>query len=40
MYNLISLDEDLSKCENCSFVIKKIDDKQFTINTGDKKCGK
>lgn len=40
MHKLISLDEDLSKCENCSFVIQKIDDKWFTINEGNRKCGK
>jgi len=40
MHKLISLDKDLSKCENCSFVIQKIDDKWLTINEGDRKCGK
>lgn len=40
MHKLINLDEDLSKCENCNFVIQKIDDKWFTINEGDSKCGK
>lgn len=40
MHKLINLDEDLSKCENCSFVFQKIDDKWFTINEGDRKCGK
>ncbi len=40
MHKLISLGEDLSKCENCSFVIQKIDDEWFTINEGDSKCGK
>lgn len=38
MHKLISLDDDLSKCENCSFVIQKIDDKWFTINTDNKNC--
>ncbi|PQP78692.1 hypothetical protein C6B38_04470 [Spiroplasma sp. ChiS] len=39
-HNLMIVDVDLQKCLNCSFTIQKIDDKWFTINTGDNNCGK
>ncbi|QED25632.1 hypothetical protein [Spiroplasma citri] len=39
-HNLMIVDVDLQKFLNCSFTIQKIDDKWFTINTGDNNCGK
>ncbi|MBW3059433.1 MAG: hypothetical protein CXB60_10525 (plasmid) [Spiroplasma poulsonii] len=39
-HNLIIVDVDLQKCLNCSFVIQKIDEEWFTINTGHKNCDK
>ncbi|WP_168226814.1 hypothetical protein [Spiroplasma poulsonii] len=39
-HNLMIVDVDLQKCLNCSFTIQKVDDEWFTINTGNKNCGK
>lgn len=39
-HNLMIVDVDLQKCLNCSFVIQKVNDEWFTINMGDKNCGK